>query len=188
MTMDDRLLDKLAEPFNLKLAEYTSMHEMIEEVLPAVKRFSEPELADEDSPFYDTNWVRMTDNQGDNIVQLHTFSRTGEISIANDGAMDALSHKIVGPKRVIIGQSLYRDSFLYELAFMDNDFLILKRHGNDQNFKNKYLFYCVEHIGTRLTWDEALEKLVAKYRNNAMPWWVFVAILLLLVMGVLYLT
>ena len=186
--MDDRLLDKLAEPFNLKLPEYTSMHEMIEEIIPVVKQYSEPELADEDSPLYETSWVRMTDNPGDNVVQLHTFNRTGEISIANDGAMDSLSHKIVERKRIIIGQSLYRDSFLYELAFMDNDFLILKRHGNDANFSNKYLFYCVEHIGTRLTWDEALEKLVAKYRNNAMPWGMILIILLVLLLGVFYLT
>ncbi|NJC26277.1 hypothetical protein [Neolewinella antarctica] len=186
--MDDRLLDKIAEPFNLKLPEYTSMHEMIEEILPAVRSFSEPELAAEDSPLYENNWVRMTDNPGDTIVQLHRFNRGGEIQIANDGAMDSLSHQIVSPKRIIIGQSLYRDSFLYELAFLDNDFLILKRHGNEANFTNKYLFYAVEHIGSRLTWDEALEKIVAKYRDNSMPWWLILVVLLLVGGAVIYLS
>ena len=186
--MDDRLLDKIAEPFNLKLPEYTSMHEMIEEVLPAVRRFSEPTLDEEDSPLYANNWVQMTDAPGDTMVKLHTYERSGNIRVAKDGQMDSLSHQVVDRKRIIIGESLHRNSFLYELAFLDNDFLILKRHGNDANFTNKYIFYAVEHIGTRLTWDEALENLVAKYRNNEMPWGLVVVVLLALVGLLLYFT
>lgn len=186
--MDDRLLDKIAEPFNLKLPEYTSMHDMIEEVLPAVRKFSEPTLDAEDSPLYANEWVRITDNPGDNVLKLHRFLRSGEIRIANDGAMDSSSHQIVSPGRIIIGQSLHRDSYLYDLAFMDNDFLILARHGNDANFTNKYLFYTVEHIGTRLTWDEALEKIVAKYRNNQMPWGIVLLIVLIAAAAIIYLT
>ena len=184
--MDDRLLDKLAEPFNLKLPEYTSMHEMIEEVLPAVRRFSEPALDADDSPLFRNNWVRMTDNVGDNVVHLHTFQSNGNIRVANDGELDSYVYELVNSKRIIIGESLHRGSFLYELAFMDNDFLILKRHGNDANFENKYLFYAVEHIGTRLTWDEALEKIVAKYRNSEMPWGLVVVVLLVMVALLLY--
>jgi hypothetical protein len=67
---------------------------------------------------------------------------------------------------------------------MDNDFLIFKRHGNEANIKKKYLFYCREAIGTRLVWNEALEKLVDKYRNNQFPW-IFVLVVLAIVVGVM---
>jgi len=183
--MEDRLLDKIAEPFNLNLPEYASLEEMIDQVIPAVKKFSEPNLGGENSPLTKVNWVKMSDRPGDTVLRLYAFSPTGEISIATDGEMSSLSYDVDenNPRRIIIGQSRYRDSILYELAFMDNDFLILKQHGNTANIKKKYLFFCSEPIGSRLTWDEALEKLFGKYRDNEMPW-LFILIVLVIVIGV----
>lgn len=183
--MDDRLLDKIAAPFNPTLPEGAqTLEEKIDQVLPAVARYSDFDLTREDSPVYQTDWIKMSDQPGMTVISLHTFMPSGEIRIANDGAMDAASHKVISPSRLIIGQSISRDSYLYELAFMDNDFLIFERHGNQANFRgSKYLFYARESIGTRLDWDEALDRLVIKYRNNAFPWWI-VIVLLLVVLGI----
>ncbi|MEO0731687.1 MAG: hypothetical protein AAFZ52_02550 [Bacteroidota bacterium] len=184
--MEDRLLDKIAQPFNLQLPEYETMEAMIDEVLPAVKGFSEPNLGGDEPLLTKINWVKMTDKPGDTALRLYSFLPTGEISVAEDGKMSAMSYDVdtKNTKRIIIGQSRYRDSILYELAFLDNDFLILKRHGNSENLKKKYLFFCSEPIGTRLTWEEALEKLVGKYRDNQMPW-LLILIVLLVILGVI---
>lgn len=170
--MEDRLLDKIAEPFNLQLPEYESMEAMIDGVLPAVVKFSEPDLAAEDSPLYTVGWVRMTDRPGATAVELYDFQGydRGEIRVTRDGAVDGLAYEVTQHgRRIIIGQSIMRDSFLYELAFIDADFLILRRHGNAANMQHRYLFFCREAIGTRLTWDEALERMVDKYRNSQFP-------------------
>lgn len=190
--MDDRLLDKIAEPFNVNLPEYKTLESMLNEVLPVVQSFGETRF-EEDGPLTQINWVRMTDMVGDTTLRLYRFQPgSSEIQIANDGDMDSLSYSILpdNRRRIIIGQSLYRDSVLYELAFLDNDFLILKRHGNLANVdeRRRYLLFCSEPLGTRLTWDEALEKLVAKYRNSAMPWQWIIVILLLGLAAVVYLT
>ncbi|MBC6992886.1 hypothetical protein QWY85_03715 [Neolewinella lacunae] len=184
--MEDRLLDKIAEPFNLKLPEYSSMEEMIEEVLPAVAKYSDPTLDDEDAAIFKTDWVLMSDQVGNTAVSLHTFRPSGEIRIAIDGAIESRSFQVVKARRIIMGYSLSRDSVLYELAFMDSDFLILRRHGNAANHKQKYVFFCSEPIGTRLTWDEALERLVGKYRDNQMPWLLVLVVILVLVGAVIY--
>ena len=181
--MDDRLLDRIAEPFNANLPEYKTMEQMLNEILPAVKPFSEPSLTSSEK-LLNVEWVKMTDKPGETQLILYRYRASGEIRISVDGDMDSLSYTILedNPKRVVIGQNMYRDSKLYNLAFLDNDFLILKRHGNQDNIsaKDRYLMFCSEPIGTRLTWDEALEKLVVKYRNNAMPWgWI------MLVLGVI---
>ena len=207
--MDDRLLDKIAEPFNLKLPEYTNMRAMIEEVLPAVERYSEPGLREEAGPLTRISWVRLTDNPGDTVLQLHRFLPGGRLDMANDGILTTTAYEILDDDRLIIGDPVpnpaakkekpgkeskskppraLKERFLYQLAFMDNDFLILQRHGNDANFTNKYILYVNEPLGVRLTWDEALEKLVAKYRNNAMPWWLVLAVLLGIAAIVLYLS
>lgn len=182
--MEDRLLDKIAQPFNLNLPEHETMEQAIDEFLPAVSGFGDKDLTDEDAPLYRVDWVSMTDKPGATMISLHTFLPTGEIRISHDGSMDGMAYKVLSPNRVIIGQSLHRDAFLYELQFMDNDFLIFKRHGNEANIKKKYLFYCREAIGTRLVWNEALEKLVDKYRNNQFPW-IFVLVVLAIVVGVM---
>lgn len=186
--MNDRLLDKIADPFNVRLPEYQSIEEMIDEILPAVKQYSEGNLEDEEAPMYKINWVKMSDEPGYNTISLHEFNAgSGEIVIANDGAMTSSFFRVLTAKRVVIGDSMYRNSFMYDLAFMDNDFLIFKRHGNPANIRNKkYLLYCSEPVGTRLTWDEALEKLVEKYRDNQMPWMLILIIVAVVAGAIIY--
>ncbi|TXF84025.1 hypothetical protein FUA23_21350 [Neolewinella aurantiaca] len=182
--MEDRLLDKIAQPFNLNLPEHETMEQAIDEFLPAVRGFGFKDLTDENAPLYKVDWVSMTDKPGATEVNLHTFLPSGEIRIARDGSMDGMSFNVLTSNRIIIGQSVHRDAFLYELQFMDEDFLIFKRHGNEANIKKKYLFYCREAIGTRLVWNEALEKMVDKYRNNQFPW-IPVLVVLAIVVGVM---
>ena len=167
--MEDRLLDKIAEPFNLNLPEYDNMEQMIDGILPAVRRFSEPSLEDEDTSLFRVNWVRMSDTPGDTKVILYEFSNMGGIRTFTDGKVGSESFDIVGPTRIIVGESAFHGSILYNLGFIDEDFLILKRHGNEANMDRKYLFFTREAIGTRLTWDEALERLADKYRNSQFP-------------------
>lgn len=186
--MEDRLLDKIAEPFNLNLPEYESMEVMIDSILPAVRGFGRRDLTDDGIPMYNVDWVFMSDKPGDTVVSLHTFiAQTGEIRIANDGAMDSMSFKVLSSNRVIIGESSVRNAYLYELAFMDEDFMIFKRHGNEANIKKKYRFYCREAIGTRLTWNEALEKIVDKYRNNEFPWTIVLVVIAVALAVLVYL-
>ena len=170
--MEDRLLDKIAEPFNLQLPEYATLEEMIDGVLPAVAKFSEPTLLGEDNLLYTVDWVKMTDRPGATAIEMYRFQgvERGEIRVVTDGLVTAQAYEVEeSGKRLIIGQSIMRDSFLYELSFLDEDFLILRRHGNAANMTHRYLFFCREAIGTRLTWNEALERLVDKYRNSQFP-------------------
>ena len=170
--MEDRLLDKIAEPFNLQLPEYATLEEMIDAVLPAVTQFSETNLLEENSPLYTVSWVKMTDKPGATAVEMYRFQgyERGEIRVVTDGLVSAMAYEVEeSGNRIIVGQSIMRDSFLYELAFLDADFLILRRHGNVANMTHRYLFFCREAIGTRLVWNEALERLVDKYRNSQFP-------------------
>lgn len=183
--MDDRLLDKIAKPFNVTVSEnYESITEMVDDILPKIRKFSIPSFHDEDSPLEKKYWILMNDHAGYTKRSLHRFKGSREISIAVDGKMESSYYEIEEAKRIIIGESRYRNGFLYELAFMDNDFMIFVRHGNRANIPNPYIFYCAEPIGMRLNWDEALEKLVAKYRDNQMPWGI-VLIILVIVLGII---
>lgn len=56
---------------------------------------------------------------------------------------------------------------LFDLAFLDKDFFILDKHG-DQTRKGerKYYVFVNEKIGRKLEWHDAMEYLYNRYRNN----------------------
>ena len=178
--MEDRLLDKIAEPFNLQLPEFESMEAMLDGVLPSLKGSTTSYLDadDPDNPLFAGNWVRMTDTPGATQVVLYTFSPMGNIRIATDGEISNSSFEIESRTRIIMGESPHRGSMLYNLVLLNNDYFILMRHGNTENFKNKYVVFCTEAIGSRLKWDEALERLVAQHRDSNFPIGIIVAFLL----------
>ena len=169
--MDERLLDKIAEPFNLQLPDYQSMEEMLDDILPEVRGYSEPSFEDEDASLNVVEWVKMSDQPGATKINLWSFEPGSEIRIVSDGELSNKFYSVEGPRRIVIGDGMYRNAILYELAFMDRDFLIVQRHGNQENIRGKkYLVFCREAIGTRLVWHEALTRLVDKYRNSQFPW------------------
>jgi hypothetical protein len=56
---------------------------------------------------------------------------------------------------------------LYELAFLDANFFILKKHGDNSPLgKSRYLFLVKEEIGKKLEWRDAIELLHRSYRNG----------------------
>lgn len=189
--MEDRLLDKIAEPFNIKLPEFDSMEAQIDSFLPAVESYGYPDFDGEgEEVLYNTPWVLMSDEAGRNAIILWRFMPTGEIQVATDGEMSNSSFSIseTDPNRMIVGSTMYNSSILYILGFLDHDFLILKRHGNPDNIPEggKYLFLCRESIGTRLVWNEALDRLVAQYRNAEMPWLTILVVIGLIVAALVY--
>ena len=189
--MEDRLLDKVAEPFNLQLPEYDSMEAMLDGILPALKsasRYRLPTEADDDvtnNPLYHNNWVRLSDTPGDTQVVLYNFQFTGNIRIATDGEISSSSFDIDSAYRMTMGDSPHRGAILYDLVFLNNDYFILARHGNANNFKRKYVAFCTEAIGRRLSWSEALERLVAQHHNTQFPY-VWLLAFVAIVAGLLY--
>ncbi len=178
--MEDRLLDKIAEPFNLQLPEYPSMEAMIDGILPALRGASEYTLDEEDpdNPLYRTTWALLSDTPGMTKVIIYNFNQMGNIEVSTDGEVSNSSFDIKSATRMSLGDSPHRGSILYNLVFLNYDYLILARHGNRENFKGAaYVVFCTEPIGTRLKWDEALERLVARHRDSNFPIGIIIAFL-----------
>jgi hypothetical protein len=56
---------------------------------------------------------------------------------------------------------------LYELAFLDANFFILKIHGDNSPLgKSRYLFLVKEEVGKKLDWKDAIELLHRSYKNG----------------------
>lgn len=184
--MQERLLDKIAEPFNIQLPVSSSMDAAIDGILPAIIGNSQS-LGDEDY-FLNRQWIRMSDDIGHTAVQLYIFQSGGRIFISNDGKVENGSWNVLdGTQKIIIGAGSM-GGILYNLVFLDADFFILKRHGSLHGVKNKYLVFANERIAARMEWDQSLEMLADKYRNTNTSFLLISLVLLLIIIGFIVLS
>ena len=84
------------------------------------------------------------------------------------------------------GESI-QEGIIYELAFLDDEYLILRRHGNEQLFERKYLLLVIERLGKKMEWLEAGTYLYEKYRNGGFMLWVVVFLIIAALMTMLLL-
>ncbi len=71
-------------------------------------------------------------------------------------------------------------SELFDLRFLNNDFLILTKHG-DQKRKGQRVFFCLVHEPAlrNLDWRNAMEKMYNIWRENSLSIWAWIFFILL---------
>lgn len=165
--MEGRLLDKIAEPFNIQLPERSSMEQTLDEILKVIRPNSNA-IGEEDY-FLNRPMLQLSDSLADTDTKLWIFrggGGSGSILKTMNEKVDQGSWSVVeGTQKVIVSAGF--GQVMYTLAFLDADFLILQRYGTSRvTTVPKYLVLANERIAARMEWNEALESLYAKYRNT----------------------
>lgn len=121
--------------------------ELLDDILPRIRKWSEDIYEFEEKEYYKTRWIQIETGPERQEVVLHLFflddyqylsSLNGDIIFkgkwqALDDSNALLLHKVINNQ---IAQSE-----LYDLAYLNEDFFILKKHGNQETQgKAKYLF------------------------------------------------
>jgi hypothetical protein len=180
--LNNRLLDKVAKPFNVELPEAEGMDEMIAKILPAIRPHSE-DLREEE--FYvGRNWIELRDDEDFHEVILHIFEEDGDYICVTDGNMDTGQWRLMNGK-FVYGPSA-SDAEVFDLAFLDEEFFILAKHGNYNKFDHRYRVFIVEPLSKKLDWRQAMEFLFDKYRNSN-GFFMTIAVLVLLVFALIML-
>jgi hypothetical protein len=183
----NKLLDQLSKPFSLELTEHQTMDAYLDEIIPHIKPWSE-DLREEE--FYlDTRWLEVRDIDDFLETVLHIFRPENEYLLSIDGnitkgvwrRLETSNTFIleIGPEGAVV------KSELYDLAFLNKDFFILKKHGDQQRKgKRKYFVLGREAVIRDLEWREIMDKLFNNYRNNS-QFLFFMAVVVLIIIGVL---
>ena len=180
--MQGRLLDKIAKPFNVEMPERETLESALDNILPTIRRHSE-DIREEEF-FLNRHWIELRDDETFHDVVLHVFREGGDYMTSTDGQMDCGEWQPLANKMIVGGSSC--SGTLYTLAFLDEDFFILRRHGNVRKFRSKYLFLVNEPIARRMEWNEAVEYLYDKYRNSS-SFFITVAVIVLLIIVLTFL-
>lgn len=168
MAVENQFLDKLIRSFNVELPVYESMDEYLNEIIPLVRPWGE-DLREEE--FYiDTRWLEIRDNDDFHESLLHIFRPDGEYMLSVDGNIYKGGWSRLPKSNTIIleQQGGGGKSELFDLAFMNADFFILKKHGNQGRIgKRKYFVMGRENLVRGLEWRDVMELLFNRYRNNS---------------------
>ncbi len=176
--MENPVLDSISRTFNVELPKFQEIDEYLDFIIPNIKPFSD-DLREEDR-FLGTRWLEISDDDDFHETILHIFNEGGEYLYIIEGEVAAGSWRILEASNSFILEKPGGGEELYDLAFLNREFFILKKHGDQKRRgRKKYFIIGKESSVGRLEWRDTMEKLFNIYRFNSL------FVLFLVVFGVL---
>ncbi|MFN0033601.1 MAG: hypothetical protein ACKVUS_00955 [Saprospiraceae bacterium] len=133
----------------------------------------------------DKRWKEVRDEEGFHEAILHIFSPGGEYLLSLDGNLMKGTWRQLGEENALIVEMGGR-SELFDLRFLNGEFMILTKHG-DQARKGLRRFFMLaqepvtrNRKGEQLDWRNIMEKLFNTWRENSLSIGTWILFLLLL--------
>lgn len=189
MALHIPIIGELVKSFNDELpTELGDMDNHLDYILRHVMPFSED--LREGHFWLGKRWKEVRDDAGFHESILHIFSGESEYLKSVDGNISRGAWRMLGGSNSLILE-MGGVSELYDLAFLNDHFFILKKHGDQtRKGKNKYRLFSFEATTRGLDWRQLMELLYNVYRSDSgrfSSWFFFilivVAIILVLSLG-----
>lgn len=159
-----------------ELPHRDTMDQYIDYILPHIRRFTEN--LHEVQFYLEKRWLEVRDDDNFHEAILHIFKPNQvPVEIKSSGEDQGAPYLYTLNGNITKGtwSFMYDNSMiikhlnryeLYDLAFLSDDFFILKKHGEQPSGSKKYLFLANERLVRNLTWRESMEVLMDIYRYN----------------------
>lgn len=180
--MESKLLDRIGQSFKVDMPQADTLDGYLDKLLPVVRAWSEDLW--EEKFYLNRPWMEKKDDDGFHKTILHFFNTEGEYLRSEDGDVQKGSWRYLrgGNKFLITDED--DESILYDLAFLDGQFFILKKHGDQARLgQRKYFVMAVEGLG-KYEWRDLMELLFKKSQSN-ISFYILIGIAILLAMGIL---
>lgn len=154
------------------------MDQHLDFILPKVIPYGE-DLREEQF-WLSKRWKEVRDDEGFHEAILHIFNPGGEYLLSLDGNIIKGAWRKLGQENSLIIEVAGR-SELFDLRFLNNDFIILTKHG-DQGRKGQRRYFCLVHEraargrGGDLDWRNLMEKLFNVWRENSLGLWAWIVL------------
>ena len=179
--MINNVLGPVKNAFQVELPECETMEEYLDAILPRLTAFHEPL---EKEGFLNVRWLEVREDDSFREVVLHIFCPGNEYLIVVDGNISKGTWKTLpGDETFILEVGGRRE--LYDCVFNHTDYLILKKHGNQQRHgQPKYFFLGRETAIEGLDWSECMQGLFDLHANNSkfMSYLLLVGVIILIVL------
>ncbi len=164
--------DNIEETFEVNLPVRETLDQYLDTILPDIWQLGE-DLREQ--KYYvmpgGKPWLEVRDDPGFQESVLHFFNDGGEYLQSVDGNVSRGRWRLLdGTNKIIIEQGGSDRhpgrSELYELAFLNSAFFILKKHGNQSKQGRKYFFMGFEPYIRGLKWKDCVDLLYNEYRSQ----------------------
>jgi len=174
--------------FKNDLPVFDNMDAYLDFILPQIKPYSE-ELSNQ-KLFVNKRWKEFRDDEDFHEAVLYIFQNDddGSLLLSIDGNIGTGGWEVIEKSSLILESGGKKQKAeLYDLAFLNKDFFILKKHGNQKRInKKKYLVLAAEKGNAKLDWLDLMDKMYDLYRNNWL--YTFMVFFFILVVGILLLS
>ncbi|KAA3621491.1 MAG: hypothetical protein DWQ02_27620 [Bacteroidetes bacterium] len=177
--MDNKIVDNIADAFNSELPPAESMDEYLDKIIPQIRSNSE-DLREEEY-YVGKHWIEFRDADDFHEITMHIFNPEGEYIQSIDGNFKTGEWRFLENK-LIFGFEGSKGE-IFELAFLDGEFFILKKHGNPKAMERRYFVLVKESVARKVEWREALEMMYNKYKNSS-SFYITVAVIILLIVAI----
>lgn len=164
--MESKFLDTVTGLFELNLpTDLQTLDQHIEFIIPRVQSWSEDLW--EEKFYINKRWKEIRDADTYHEVVLHMFMQGGEYMVVIDGDITKGTWRYIKETNTFIVEYGGKSS-LFDLVFLNGDFFILRKHGDQtRKGRQKYYIYGNEKSTGKLDWRNAMEKLFSLYRENS---------------------
>lgn len=181
-------MEKITGEFEIELPAQQKLDDYLDLILPQIRQYSEDLREMENYVMAGGKpWQEIRDDVSFQEVVLHFFNDGGEYLQSVDGNVSKGRWRLLDTTNKIIiesGGGKFNTSELYELAFLDQNFFILKKHGDQQRKRSRqYLMMGYEGAVRGLKWKDAVELLFNQYKGQmgSFNYFVIAAIVLVLI-------
>jgi len=173
--MKELFIHPIAKVLNLKLEHSDTLDGYLDQVLPKIE-YSSDSLYDTDG-YTNIRWIDVNDSGKPQVILRifeHKISETEDTTATLQASK--YTHSVNGNvsygqwtllkgKALVLEHDISKE--LYDLCFLNDHFMVLKKHGFRPNSNmSKYIFLGREELTDNLTWKQAADELYNVYRYN----------------------
>ena len=158
--MENKFLEKVSQAWSTELPYSETMDDYLDQLLPSARAIGED--LREDHFYLNKPWLEFRDDEKFHDTILHFYNEGGEyLKSVNGDVSNGSWRYLESSNKMMI------EDELYDLAYLDSEFFILSKHGDQKRLKKrKYFVMVFEPVGRKLEWRNVVEKLYGKYRNS----------------------
>ena len=187
--MENKFLESVARSLNVELPYRENLGEYLDLILPEIQNWGE-DISERS--FYSSRggkpWMEVRDDDNFNSKILHFFNDQGEYLRVTNGDVNRGKWRYMADTNkfmIEIGGGGGKSggggaNELYDLAYLDANFFILKKSG-----RNRYFVMGREGLVSGLEWRDYVELLFNNYRNRAKNYQLAVGVILVVIIIVI---
>lgn len=160
-----------------------NMDAYLDSILPYVRQWGE-DLREK--KFYTNKpWMEIRDDFNFHDTILHFFNDGGNYMIVTNGDIRNANWKYMESANKLI-LAAGKGQEMFELAFMNQSFFILTKHGYDpRSGRKKYRVFGFEPHVKKLEWRDAMLTMYSQYRTSPESNYVMLSVIVLIVIAII---